>query len=556
MAGARLLSRSRCRFSLSSICSHTHHCAFRRLIRTARNVGGVLQASFEKRHLWSSGCILHHRRFYHDSFADEVDGIKESISCAGCGAKLQSEFSNRLGYIPNKKLDAYLQALHAPPPSASANIAGSTEYQASLVSFSSEGPDEPSLPAPSHLPICQRCFHLKHYSKALNVSVPDDDYLKHLSHLKEKTALILLMVDALDFPGSLFPDLCHLLLPTSPVIIVANKKDLLPKGTANLFNRLEGHLMQEAKETSLNGCFVKEVRFVSAKTGEGVDGLSNEIIQFWGNRGDVYLLGCTNVGKSTLFNHLLRTLCGCQPGVLNASGSASSPLPTISMLPGTTLGLLSFPILSFSKRKRLMSRKMDQRWRQQYFGEDDIEQAKGEDFDAEDFWMEEESDAMRKHSRDHSDGADRLEIEQVLTSIGLRDAKRERVLSRGNTPPAHQFWLHDTPGAINKQQLINLLTQKELKLVLATKALKPRTVILKPGQTLFLGGLARLDYVIGKVSAFFTVFASGQLPLHTTTTAKADRLYAKHAGEELLKVCLCIGLPTLTCACSAAVFAV
>ena len=125
------------------------------------------------------------------------------------------------------------------------------------------------------------------------MSVSDDDYLKHLSHLKDKTALILLMVDVLDFPGSLFPDLGHLLLPTSPVIIVANKKDLLPKGTANLLKRFEGHLMQEAKETSLKGCFVKEVRFVSAKTGEGVEGLSNEIIRFWGNRGDVYLLGCS-----------------------------------------------------------------------------------------------------------------------------------------------------------------------------------------------------------------------------------------------------------------------
>ena len=43
-------------------------------------------------------------------------------------------------------------------------------------------------------------------------------------------------------------------------------------------------------------------------------------------------------------------------------------------------------------------------------------------------------------------------------------------------------------------QLINLLTAKELNLALPKKALKPRTFILKPGQTLLLGGLARLDY--------------------------------------------------------------
>ena len=85
-------------------------------------------------------------------------------------------------------------------------------------------------------------------------------------------------------------------------------------------------------------------------------------------------------------------------------------------------------------------------------------------------------------------------------------------------PPMNRFWLHDTPGAINDaqvhiycylarhcssacfidlynfMQLINLLTSKELRLALPKKPLKPRTFILKPGQCLFLGGLARLDY--------------------------------------------------------------
>lgn len=43
-------------------------------------------------------------------------------------------------------------------------------------------------------------------------------------------------------------------------------------------------------------------------------------------------------------------------------------------------------------------------------------------------------------------------------------------------------------------QLINLLTTKELNLALPKKPLKPCTFLLKPGQCLLLGGLARLDY--------------------------------------------------------------
>ena len=75
----------------------------------------------------------------------------------------------------------------------------------------------------------------------------------------------------------------------------------------------------------------------------------------WGNRGDVYLLGCTNAGKSTLFNRLLVYMCGVKPGELNRDSNIFVPMATISQWPGTTLALLSFPIMSVGKRKRLMA---------------------------------------------------------------------------------------------------------------------------------------------------------------------------------------------------------
>lgn len=44
-------------------------------------------------------------------------------------------------------------------------------------------------------------------------------------------------------------------------------------------------------------------------------------------------------------------------------------------------------------------------------------------------------------------------------------------------------------------QVLNLLTEKEVKLVLPTQAIVPRTFILKPGMVLFLAALGRVDYL-------------------------------------------------------------
>lgn len=46
---------------------------------------------------------------------------------------------------------------------------------------------------------------------------------------------------------------------------------------------------------------------ISAQTGYGVEELITKLHNVWEYKGDVYLIGCTNVGKSTLFNALLRS---------------------------------------------------------------------------------------------------------------------------------------------------------------------------------------------------------------------------------------------------------
>ncbi len=66
------------------------------------------------------------------------------------------------------------------------------------------------------------------------------------------------------------------------------------------------------------------------------------------------------------------------------------------------------------------------------------------------------------------------------------------------------------------------------------KTIKPKVYQLNPGQTLFLSGLGRFDYVDGPGKQSFIVYASDDLYIHRTKTENADAFYEKHVGELLV----------------------
>ena len=140
----------------------------------------------------------------------------ENLICPGCGAKFQSSDPEIRGFLPPAKL-AKLHQL----------ISDSVDQNDTTESSSTSTTANPI--------ICQRCFSLKQYNTALNISLSSDDYLRYLGHLRDKDALILLMLDVSDFPGSIFPDLHTLISPSSQIVIVANKVDLIPRDVSNNF---------------------------------------------------------------------------------------------------------------------------------------------------------------------------------------------------------------------------------------------------------------------------------------------------------------------------------
>lgn len=170
------------------------------------------------------------------------------------------------------------------------------------------------------------------------MQVKAEDYVEMISKIKDERALAILMVDLVDFPCSLWPNIIDIIGEKRPVIIVGNKIDLLPQDSKEYLNHIMKCLENGLIESGLSKANIKHICLVSARTNYGIEELITSLYTFWPNKGDVYLMGNANVGKSTLFNALLRSDY-CKLRARNLIRRATS-----SLWPGTTLRMLKFPI--------------------------------------------------------------------------------------------------------------------------------------------------------------------------------------------------------------------
>lgn len=310
--------------------------------------------------------------------------MKEQIYCIGCGATIQTEAKDKIGYTPSSVLQKQ------------------QEQDADIY--------------------CQRCFRLRHYNEIQDVSLTDDDFLRLMQDLRNQNALIINVIDIFDFNGSLINGLQRF-IGDNDLLILGNKRDLLPKSLK------EGKLTQWMKERCHEiGLRPVDIKLVSAKKKNDIDSLL-KIIEKYRKGRDVYIVGVTNVGKSTLINAIINQSIGEQN------------LITTSHFPGTTLDLIEIPL---------------------------------------------------------DDG----------------------------------HYIIDTPGIIHREQMAHYLQPEALKLTMPKKEIKPKSYQLNAGQTLFLGGLARFDYVQGDKGSFI-VYLANTLNIHRTKLDGADAFYQKHQGELL-----------------------
>ncbi len=87
--------------------------------------------------------------------------------------------------------------------------------------------------------------------------------------------------------------------------------------------------------------------------------------------------------------------------------------------------------------------------------------------------------------------------------------------------------IYDTPGFLTDRQMTAHVRGADLSIVLPDKAIRTRVYQLDSGQTLYVGGLARLDFISGKHLGI-TAYFSRNLRIHRTKTIHADGIYDQH----------------------------
>ena len=167
--------------------------------------------------------------------------------------------------------------------------------------------------------ICQRCFRMKNYGEYQVVTKSNEEYLDILKSVGETKDLVLYITDLLNLEKNI--EEIRNLIPNK-MILVLNKKDVLPKSVkeTKLINYLES-----------KDIHFEEVIVISANKNYNIDYLLKRI-KYHQTSKNVYVVGHTNAGKSSLINRLIKNY------------SDKTQELTMSPLPSTTLNTITIEI--------------------------------------------------------------------------------------------------------------------------------------------------------------------------------------------------------------------
>lgn len=166
--------------------------------------------------------------------------------------------------------------------------------------------------------ICERCFKLSNYGDYKKVELSNDDFMKIINSINDED-LVIYVSSLLDLNMQYIENFKN-------VLLVLTKRDILPKSVKD--NKIIDYITKKYKN-------ILDINIISSIHNYNVDDVYNNILKYKKNK-NVYIVGYTNSGKSTLINKLIKNYTN------------NKALVTTSIFPSTTLDKIVINFKNFN----------------------------------------------------------------------------------------------------------------------------------------------------------------------------------------------------------------
>lgn len=167
--------------------------------------------------------------------------------------------------------------------------------------------------------LCERCFRIKNYNDYHKIMKTNNDFMPIIRDVSNSHDLVVLLVDLFNIPKSLDKLIGNL---DNKILLVLTKRDIIPLSVYD--KRLINYF------TNLSHKIVDTI-ICSSKKNFHIDELMDKIY-FYKKTNNVYVVGYTNAGKSTLINKIIYNY------------TDKTPMITTSHLTSTTIDVIKIKI--------------------------------------------------------------------------------------------------------------------------------------------------------------------------------------------------------------------
>ena len=177
--------------------------------------------------------------------------------------------------------------------------------------------------------LCERCFRIRNYNDYKFVIKDNNDFINILKDVNNTNDLVVLVVDLFNINKNI-EDIGKYL--NNDILLVLTKRDILPKSC------YDKKLIEYFDNYNLN---IVDTTIISSVKNYNFDDLYNKI-NYYKKSNNVYVVGFTNSGKSTMINKILYNYSD-NDTIITTSNLPSTTIDSIEVKVNDSLTLIDTP---------------------------------------------------------------------------------------------------------------------------------------------------------------------------------------------------------------------